>query len=106
MSTSLDLWILVGLFALALVVAFGRALPRFSAYFLGPAFLTVGGLAFISLHKYFFPFQSDGSIAGLIVPGIMWIGFITCCILGCALIIIGRGKIKEKVAAAPPDRLE
>lgn len=103
----LDSWIMGGLLALVVVIALAYTLPRFSAYFLGPAFLVAGALAFISLNKYFFPFQSDGSIAGLIVPGIMWLGLITCCILGCVLIVTGRSRIKEKSAAElSVDRLE
>lgn len=84
------MYILIGeLLALVVAIALAHILPRFSAQFLGPALLIASACAFISLNKYLFPFQSDGSIAGLIVPGIMWIGLITCCILGCALIVTG-----------------
>jgi ABC-type branched-subunit amino acid transport system permease subunit len=94
-----DSWLLGGALALVLMVILGYFLPRFSAYFLGPALLAVGGVSFITLNKYFFPFQSDGSIAGLIVPGIMWLGLVTCCVLGCVLIVTGRSRVKS--AASP-----
>jgi hypothetical protein len=98
----LDNWILVGVLALIVMAVLGNLFPRFSAYFLGPAFLATGGWAFISLNKYFYSFQSDGSIAGLIVPAIMWLGLITCCILGCVLIVTGLSKIKQKASATSP----
>lgn len=92
----LDSWFLCGALAVAVVSALGYFLPRFSAYFLGPAFLIAGGASFIVLNKYFFPFQSDGSMAGLIVPAIMWLWLITCCVLGGVLIATGRSRAKRK----------
>ena len=106
----LDSWRLGGALALVVVLMLGHFLPRFSAYFLGPAFLLAGGTSFITLHKYFFPFQSDGSMAGLIVPGIMWLWFVTCCVLGGVLITTGRRRAKRNSAteavehAIPADR--
>jgi hypothetical protein len=85
--------------ALVAVLMLGYFLPRFSAYFLGPAFLVAGAASFIALNKYFFPFQSDGSIAGLIVPGIMWLWLITCCVMGGVLIGTGRSRVKRKSAS-------
>lgn len=99
--------LLGGLVALVVALALAHLLPRFSACFLGPALLLAGALAFISLNKYFFPFESDGSIAGLIVPGIMWIGLITCALMGSVLIGMGRSRIKQKTLAEPAaDRLD
>lgn len=95
----LDDWFLWGLLALAVVLVLGYFLPRFSAYFLGPAFLIAGGASFIVLNRYFFPFQSDGSMAGLIVPAIMRLWLITCCALGGVLIATGRSRAKRKLAS-------
>jgi hypothetical protein len=91
--------VLGGTLALVVAVMLGYFLPRFSAYFLGPAFLAIGGVSFLTLNKYFFPFQSDGSIAGLIVPGIMWLGLIACCAMGCVLIAMGRSRVRRAASS-------
>ncbi len=90
----LSTWLLWMIIAIAIVFALGYYLPRFSAYVLGPGFLLLGIIAFIKNHKLFFFFQSDGSIAGLIVPIIMWLGLITCCVLGIVLIMTGVIRMK------------
>lgn len=95
MST-FDTWLASTTLAVLVAFLFGYYLPRFSAYFLGPAFLVLAGGSFITLHKYFFPFQSDGSIAGLIVPAILWLAFATCCLLGAVLIVTGLVRAKRK----------
>jgi len=91
-------------FALILLAPFavGYLLPRVSAYFLGPALLGAPAIAFVCLHRLFFPFQSDGSPAGLLVPAIMWAGSIVACIGGIVLIATGLMRIRSKHGPAQP----
>jgi hypothetical protein len=83
-------------FALVPLVPFTIAylFPRVSAYFLGPALLVIAAVAFLGWHPLFVPFQSDGSPAGLVVPGVMWAAFLTACICAVVLILTGRMKIR------------
>lgn len=80
-----------------IVIAIAWHFPRFSVYFLGPLLLVLGGGSFIALNKYFFPFQSDGSIAGLIVPAIMWLWLVVSCGLGAILVVTGRARMKRRL---------
>jgi hypothetical protein len=86
---------------LAVVVALvlGFSLPRVAAYVVGPAFLALAGVFVIFGYKLFFPFQTEGSPAGLIVPAVAWVVVIVCCGLGITLIVTGRARIKRKTVA-------
>ncbi len=86
------------LLALVLLAPFavGYLLPKVSAYFLGPAFLVAAAVGIVGLHKYFVPFQSDGSPAGMLVPAIMWAAFVAACIAGVVLILTGRMRLRRQ----------
>jgi lipopolysaccharide export LptBFGC system permease protein LptF len=91
-QNSLPLFIVL---AVVFALMLGFVLPRFAAYFLGPAFLVLAAALLVVGHRLFVPFQSDGSPAGLIVPAIAWIALIVCCGLGITLIVTGRARIKR-----------
>lgn len=97
-----DLWMMFLPIGFAFLLAL--VLPRFSAYVLGPAVVVLAvGFAIVE-RKLFMPFQSDGSPAGVLVPGIMWLLLIVCCIVGAALIGTGLARIRARNrsrAAAP-----
>jgi hypothetical protein len=78
-------------FSLVILVPFATAyfLPRIGAFVLGPLILAIAAIVFVRLHDLFVPFQSDGSPAGLVVPGIMWLAFLVACIVGVLLIATG-----------------
>jgi hypothetical protein len=79
-------------------VLLGYALPRFAAYFLGPLLLVAGIVMFTTLNRYFFPFQSDGSPAGMIVPGLLWIALIICGVAGLTLVGVGVSRLRAAAA--------
>jgi hypothetical protein len=80
--------------------AIGYLLPEVGAYFLGPAILVIAAVLAVVFHKLFVPFQSDGSPAGLIVPGLAWFALVTACIAGILLIV--TGKIRMRPAGGRP----
>jgi hypothetical protein len=81
--------------AVVFALVLGFILPRFAAYFLGPAFLVLAGALLVVGHSLFVPSHTDGSPAGLIVPGIAWLALIVCCGLGLTLIATGIARIKR-----------
>jgi hypothetical protein len=88
--------IVLALLAIGLPFAVGALLPRFSAYFLGPVILVLMLVMAVSLHRYFVPFHSDGSPAGMLVPAMMWIVFVAGCIVGAVLILTGWVRIRSR----------
>jgi hypothetical protein len=96
--------IVLALLALCLPFAVGALLPRFSAYCLGPVVLILTLMMAAVLHRYFVPFHSDGSPAGMLVPAMMWIVFVAGCIVGAVLILTGWARIRSKrLAEIAPD---
>jgi hypothetical protein len=94
--------ILLGLLAIFLPFAVAALLPRFSAYFLGPVILVLALAMAVGLHKFFVPFQSDGSPAGMLVPAMMWVMFVLACVSGIVLILTGMARIRSKRVAETP----
>jgi len=88
-------WPVILVLVLLVPFALGYLFPRFSAVVLGPVVLIAAGLLFVTLHRYFFPFQSDGSPAGLIVPGLLWAVFVLGCICGAVLIATGVMRMRR-----------
>lgn len=85
----------IGFVAALVALCLALALPRASAYFLGPLLLVFALALFIFANKLFFPFQSDGSPAGLIVPGMMWLTLIVACVAGSILMVVGLARIRS-----------
>jgi hypothetical protein len=84
------------LFVVALVaLCLAYVLPRLSAYFLGPVFLVFAVGLFVFANELFFPFQSDGSPAGLVVPGMMWVTLILSSVAGAILLAVGFATINR-----------
>ncbi len=82
--------------------ALGYLLPRFSAYFLGPAILVLAAVAVTAFHDLFVPFHSDGSPAGMLVPAMMWAFSLGACISGGVLILTGGMRIRLKRTPMQP----
>jgi hypothetical protein len=86
--------IVVMVVVVALLIAF--LLPRTSAYFLGPV-LSIFALCLVAFgHRLFFSFHSDGSPAGLLVPGIMWLTLAASAIPGVIFIVVGSLTIRRR----------
>ena len=68
-------------------------MPRFRAYVAGPGIFVVAVLCFIKYKPLFFPLQSDGSAAGLVIPVLMWAALLGGCLLGVVVIVSARNQI-------------
>jgi len=81
--------------------AIGVFLPKFSAYFLGPVSLIVAVLVIGIAHKSMFrPAMTDGSPAGLLVPGIAWLLFGCSALFGTILVLVGSRGLRRGQPAA------
>lgn len=88
-------WPVILVLVLLIPFAVGYLLPWFSARILGPLVFGAVGILFVTLHRYFFPFQSDGSMAGLIVPGLLWAVSVLGCLCGVVLIATGVMRMRQ-----------
>lgn len=80
--------LLVGM--LIFLGALVRLLPRFSTYVVGPGILVFAAMSFVKYKPLFFPFQSDGSAAGMIVPVLAWGALLGAGLIGIVVILAGR----------------
>lgn len=88
-------WPVILVLALLIPFALGYLFPWFSAVVLGPVVLVAAGVLFVTLHRYFFPFQSDGSPAGMIVPGLLWVVLVLGCLWAVVLIATGVMRMRR-----------
>lgn len=95
---SIGWWAAVLVAAIVLLMACVHFVPRLAVFVLGPGFLVLAVVGFVENKKLFFPFQSDGSAAGMIVPVVMWVALLLCCLLGTGLIVGGRLRIAARAS--------